>query len=292
MAGQPFGEYLLPQDRAAFGEELRRLAGEQLPGPAGRCLVRAADGRGPLELSGAVVRETEGGPACCLWALREPHWPGPRAVMSALGHAARNTVQRAHAGLERLQWRLADRPDLLELVARVLKAQEDLVRLLDQAQDLVGPLRLNPRRLDLGDVWREAWARAAAPHSSARLREQEQTADRTCEGDPAWLSRGLRDLFGHFLGTCPPPAVVELTLREGVLPTGTAIQLHLRCAGPEGPGESLGPDPLHSLRAWNGGPVGFGMAIAKKVAEAHGGQLTAGAGADNGVVLSLPRRVS
>jgi len=77
-------------------------------------------------------------------------------MVAGLAHESRNALQRSQACLERLSWKLADRPAVLDLVARAQKAQDDLSHLLEDVRQFAAPFRLACRPVDVAEVWREA----------------------------------------------------------------------------------------------------------------------------------------
>ena len=79
--------------------------------------------------------------------------------MTALAHESRNAIQRGQAYLERLSWRLQDRPEELALLGRGPRRPGRPAAALRERPRVRRPAPARtPRRCDLRAVWRRAWA--------------------------------------------------------------------------------------------------------------------------------------
>jgi DNA-binding NtrC family response regulator len=65
-------------------------------------------------------------------------------AMTGLVHESRNALQRSQAALARLARRVKDRPEALDLIALVQKAQDDLHQLYEEVREYAAPIRINP----------------------------------------------------------------------------------------------------------------------------------------------------
>src|SRR5581483_2280772 len=61
-------------------------------------------------------------------------------VVAGLAHESRNAIQRGQACVEMLRWRLQDRPDALDLLVRMQRAQSDLLRMYEDVRGYAAPL--------------------------------------------------------------------------------------------------------------------------------------------------------
>src|SRR5205807_635786 len=144
-------------------------------------LLPTSDGRRRLlEWSGQLVPRPETAPARVLLVghdVTELHEQQRLAaigqMMAGLTHESRNAIQRSQACLERLMWKLHDRPEALDLVARAQRAQNDLLRLYEDVRSYAAPVRTAPAVCDLREVWRDAWERLVSlcPGRDVRLAE-------------------------------------------------------------------------------------------------------------------------
>src|SRR5690606_7277617 len=79
-------------------------------------------------------------------------------MVTGLAHESRNALQRSQACLEMLSLEVEDRPQALELVGRIQRAQDHLHHLYEEVRSYATPIRIQRTPTDLGEVWRETWA--------------------------------------------------------------------------------------------------------------------------------------
>src|SRR5262249_51957962 len=133
------------------------------------------------------VLHTDGTPRSVLWnARRMPEYEGQPAVlavgqditgvkeaqertlqaerlaaggqmMSGPGHERGHALARSQACLEMLALQVQDRPEALDLLGRVQKAQDHLQKLYDEVRNYAAPLALQREACRLDAVWRQAW---------------------------------------------------------------------------------------------------------------------------------------
>jgi signal transduction histidine kinase len=213
-------------------------------------------------------------------------------TMAALAHEGRNALQRSHAFLERLGWKLQDQPEERDLVARAQKAQDDLTRLFRDIQDFAKPVRLDGTVCDLSEVWQSAWREVAAERTDrdARLCEMIRTDSLYCYADPFHLTQVFRNIFENSLAACPEPVLVEVECSEAECEGRPALRVAVRDNGPGLSAEQRRRifEPFYTTKAKG---TGLGMAIAKRVMEAHDGRIAVGPGGGAGaeIVITLPR---
>src|SRR5207244_7695212 len=70
-------------------------------------------------------------------------------MVAGLAHESRNALQRSKACLELLALELAGQPEVLDLVARVQKAQDHLHHLYEEVRGYAAPIKLQTQLYDL-----------------------------------------------------------------------------------------------------------------------------------------------
>jgi signal transduction histidine kinase len=214
-------------------------------------------------------------------------------VMAGLAHESRNALQRGQACLAMLGLRLRDRPEALDLLGRLQKAQDDLGRLYEGVRAYAAPIRLDPRPCDLAAVWREAWADLAHLRDgrAAGLREATGGTDPWCVADPFYLKQVFRNLLENALGAGGDPVEVVIQCRPAEVAGGPAVQVAVRDNGPGFPAGQRHRvfEPFFTTKVRG---TGLGLAISQRIVDAHGGRIALGEGPAPGaeVVLTLPRR--
>jgi signal transduction histidine kinase len=212
-------------------------------------------------------------------------------LLSGLTHESRNALQQIGACAEMLAIQLADRPAALDLVRGVEEAQAQLVRVLDDLRAFSAPLQPDCRPLDLVELWRHVWQDLTdtGRWPRAELRQTAVPIDAHCQADAKLLGRALTTLLEHALDAAPPPAMIEIACHEMTLAEQPAWMVIIGSYGRE-----LAPEEQRQLFEpffyRRSGESGLGMAIARRLAELHGGGVEAQAAAGcSRLVLRLPK---
>lgn len=213
-------------------------------------------------------------------------------MVAGLAHESRNALQRSQACLEMLALTLHDRPESLDLIARIQKAQDHLHHLYEDVRSYAAPIALERRNCDVAEVWREAWAHLEAAREGRRaiLREEIDGVEVHCQADPFRLGQVFRNVLENALAACPSPVEIVIRVERAEIFGQPGLRVVLRDNGP-----GLGPEqkrkifePFYTTKAKG---TGLGMPIAKRIVEAHGGQMVVVEDGTPGAVFSitLPR---
>ena len=213
-------------------------------------------------------------------------------MVTGLAHESRNALQRSQACLEMLAFRLEDRAQELDLVSGIQDAQDDLQRLYEEVRTYAAPLTIERRPCRLGELLREAWGQLewTLKNREARLVESGDEEAR-CLVDAPRMVQVFRNLLDNSLAACNDPVVVVVEWSKVELSGQAAIRVSLRDNGPGFPPERRRHlfEPFQTTKTQG---TGLGMAIARRIVEAHGGSILAG-DIDDGrpgaeVVITLP----
>jgi PAS domain S-box-containing protein len=307
VLGKSFVDLLIPEpDRALVAERYRRLLdGVPQRGVAGRILCR--DGSTRLMLRNARgLPDYDGSPALLLVghditelkdaqerALNSERMAAIGQMCAGLAHESRNALQRSQACLEMLALKMDNRPDALNLIARIQQAQDDLHRLYEDVREYAAPIKLAIRDCNLAEIWRQAWSHLepARKGRDAKLKEPANGLDLTCQADGFRLEQVFRNILDNSLAACSDRAEIVISGGAAQLEGREAIRIAFRDNGP-----GLNPEQrdriFDSFYTTKTHGTGLGMAIVKRIVEAHGGQAavgdTPGGGAE--ILLTLPRR--
>jgi PAS domain S-box-containing protein len=214
-------------------------------------------------------------------------------MVSGLSHEGRNALQRSQACLEMLALDVQDRPAALDLVTRVQRAQEHLHDLYEAVRVYAAPLVPKPRPCDLGEALRQAWGQLEwlRRGRAATLHTAPDAPDLHTLADPDLMVLVFRNILANALSACPDPATITVCWSE---PDGARLMLRAAVRD-NGPG--LTPEqarrifePFYTTKAHG---IGLGMALAKRIVEAHDGHITVGPDGGPGaeILVSLPRRL-
>jgi PAS domain S-box-containing protein len=213
-------------------------------------------------------------------------------MMAGLAHESGNALARSQSNLEMLAWEVEDRPEALELIQGIQKAQDHLQHLYEEVRGYAAPLRLEREAWDVGMVWRQAWEnlKLARQGKETSLREETGTVDLHCWIDQFRLEQVFRNILENALAACRGPVAITVSCAETVREGRPMLRVAVRDNGPGLSAEQRQRifDPFFTTKTKG---TGLGMAIAKRIVEAHGGQIAVGDDSVSGaeIVLLLPR---
>jgi hypothetical protein len=212
-------------------------------------------------------------------------------MVTGLAHESRNALQRSKACLEMLAMELEDRPEALDLVNRAQKAQEHLHHLYEEVRGYAAPINLHREQIDVADVWQEAWSdlELLRRAKDATLREDVGKTDTLLEADRFALGQVFRNMFENAIVACPQACDIVVRVRDADLDGWPAVAISVIDNGPGLTPEQAERifDPFYTTKTKG---TGLGMAIAKRIVEAHGGKIAVGREAAQGaeIVIRLP----
>jgi PAS domain S-box-containing protein len=218
-------------------------------------------------------------------------------MVTGLAHESGNALARSQSCLEMLAWEVEDRPEALRLIERIQKAQDHLAQLYQEVRGYAAPLKLERDEWNLSAVWRQAWDNLALLRQGrdAALSEEPSGTDLLCQVDPFRMEQVFRNILENSLAACSDPVRIVVRCGAAELDGHPAVRASVRDNGP-----GLGPeqrqrifDPFFTTKTKG---TGLGMAIVKRIVEAHGGRIAVGpppAAADTAggaeIVITLPR---
>lgn len=216
-------------------------------------------------------------------------------MIAGLAHESRNALQRTQACLEMLVPLVKDRSRALAYTAFIQEAQDDLQHLFNEVRGFAAPIVLQQQECDLREILQQAWTNLAVRRNgrSVRLREKANTQDLCVEGDPFQLERVFRNILENSFDAGPDSLKIIVSWSQAGVDGRSALQVVLRDNGQGLSREQQERifEPFYTTKTHG---TGLGMAIVKRIVEAHGGRITVGSGRNGGakVQLLFPRRKS
>lgn len=215
-----------------------------------------------------------------------------KALTADIAHELRTPLAVQRAVLEALQDGID--PLTLDSLGPIIEQNLLLTRLVDDLRTLAmaeaGELTLERVPTDVNALVERAAARfrPQAETHGIRLVMQPAAGALTLAVDGQRIDQILGNLLSNALRYTP--ASGQIVLR--VEPVGTGVEIHVQDSGPGLPPEALEQVferfyRLDRSRARHDGGAGLGLAIARRLAEAHGGQLTAANAPQGGAIFTL-----
>jgi len=213
-------------------------------------------------------------------------------MMAGLAHESGNALARSQACLEMLAMEVEDRPEALNLIGRIQKAQNHLQQLYGEVRNYAAPLKLERQRQSVRSIWRQAWANLVDQRDgrTVLLREECDGVELHCLVDAFRLEQVFRNILENALAACSDPVEILVSCSESQMGDQSALRIAVRDNGP-----GLNPEqrqrifePFFTTKTKG---TGLGMAIAQRIVEAHGGQIAVGdpLGPGAEIQLLLPR---
>jgi signal transduction histidine kinase len=212
-------------------------------------------------------------------------------MAAGLAHESRNALQQIQSSLEMLARRLRGLPEA-QYVVDIQKAEDRLLRLFEDIRGYAAPVNLDRQAHNLADIWREAWHQLNSHYTGreARLEEQIDGLNLICAVDQFSLERVFHNILLNSLAACSSPASIKIRCAETELNGQPALSVAVQDNGPGLSAEQRQRifEPFYTTKTKG---TGLGMAITKRVVEAHGGQIILGTDPRPGaeIVIILPR---
>jgi PAS domain S-box-containing protein len=223
--------------------------------------------------------------------LRSERLAGIGQMVTGIAHESRNALQRIQSCSEMLELEIEGNEEAQRLVRRIEEAQDHLLRLFDEVRGFVAPIQLEKAPCRLESVWREAWQllETSRRGRDASLVEKIKGMELDAEVDRFRMVQVFRNLLENSLAAGRDPVVIKIDCREVQLDGKPAVEISVRDNGPGLTSDARQNvfEPFFTTKTKG---TGLGMAIARRVIDAHGGKIAVGdspQGAE--FIISLPK---
>jgi signal transduction histidine kinase len=213
-------------------------------------------------------------------------------MITGIAHESRNALQRIQSCTEMLELEIENNQEAQRLVRRLQEAQDNLLRLFDEVRGYAAPIQLERESCRIDSVWREAWEslQTIRRDRNAVLVEKACDTDLTISADRFRIVQVFRNLLENSLAACSDPVVIEIECEDAQFQGQSTIKMSVRDNGP-----GLSPvarqgvfEPFFTTKTKG---TGLGMPIARRIVEAHGGQISVGNNSSGGAefIINLLR---
>lgn len=192
-----------------------------------------------------------------------------RALIGQFLHASRNLLQQQHAVVELAN---LNHPEIAGEWTELQESQEALFQLQTHLREYIEEFAWSPAKVDLTETVQAAWQEARAGlGTSLEVRSEVSTKQCLIEGVQPLLAVLFADSFRFLTGCCSSAHQLQSTIQEVDFQNRPAFQVDLVITGQW--------RPLVSLERWfvpftRLSGLDYSLAYARRIAEAHAGQLT------------------
>lgn len=201
-------------------------------------------------------------------------------TMTALAHESRNALQRIQASTEILELELGQNSAVSSDIRSISKAVKDLHGILEEVRSFAAPVHLTLTPCCLAGIWRRAWhnllstRRVPDNMTAPVLREHGLEHDTFMRIDELRMEQVFRNLFENALAACDGQAKVEVELAPLLTPagvlSGVAVTIADNGCGMNREQAERIFEPFYTTKQTG---TGLGMAIVRRIVEAHHGQI-------------------
>lgn len=213
-------------------------------------------------------------------------------MVTGLAHESRNALQRAQACLDMLSLDLERQPEQLELTDKIRRAMDDLHRHYEEVRNYAAPINLEQHPTDVVKLLRDTWRNLEPVRGSRKFELIEDSTDTNtiCKIDAHRIDQVFRNVIENSLAACSDPGRLTVSCTAVEEAEQACLRISFRDNGPGFNAETTEKvfQPFFTTKQKG---TGLGMAICKRIIEAHGGRIEIAAGAGSGaeVIILLPR---
>lgn len=198
-------------------------------------------------------------------------------MITGLAHESRNAFQRCEACLEMIDLELEGKPEGQEMVIRLRRALGHLHHLYEEVRSYAAPIKLDRQMTDLCHIWRDSWSNLELSRREKSVELVEEIDPRGIEVYVDWFAVGqvFRNVLENAIYASPPHGKISVHAERFSREGGDWVRVSFR---DHGPGMSLEVrtnvfEPFYTTKTKG---TGLGMAIAKRIVEAHDGTIYLG----------------
>lgn len=212
-------------------------------------------------------------------------------MVAGVAHESRNSLQQIQACSQLLEWQLNGDGETRQLVSDIRHAHDRLHRLFDDLRGYAAPLRLDRRPADVAEIIRAAWRSVAALVQQApdALMETRATDSTECPVDALKLEQVFRNVLENSIAASNGKVHVRITYGDAEIDGRSALRVVVRDQGPGLTEEQRSRifEPFYSTKTEG---TGLGMALAKRIIDAHGGRIEVGDASPGAeIIVTVPR---
>lgn len=213
-------------------------------------------------------------------------------AMARLAHEGRNSLQRIQTAVETAQVVGGFGSVVGDQLAAIERASDGLNALLEELRNFAAPLSLERLPTKLAKIWRDAWQATSSLREGreANLQEDLPEEEVVSAVDRFRLGQVFRNLFENAVAAADGPLSVQIAVARLPRSKGDVWRIQIRDNGTGLTAEQRRRvfEPFYTTKTRG---TGLGMAIARRIVDAHGGRIDVGPAAEHRgaeFVIELP----
>ncbi len=196
-------------------------------------------------------------------------------MVTGLAHESRNALQRARGCLDLLELDLEGHPDQLNLISRIRRALGDLQRNYEEVRQYAAPITLERNNVDLADIIQSTYDDLCAEFESNRTTLSiRREGYRFVRVDTHRMGQLFRNILENAIAASSEPTQIEVKLQTCVVDGVPMLECVISDHGEGMSQETLTRvfEPFYTTKQSG---TGLGMAICKRIIDAHDGTIKA-----------------
>jgi signal transduction histidine kinase len=190
-----------------------------------------------------------------------------------------------------LELEIEGNEEAMRLVRRIEEAQDHLLRLFEEVRGFVAPIQLERAPCRVESIWREAWQllETARRGRDVSLVENTNGIDLDVDVDRFRMVQVFRNLLENSLAAGGDPVVIQVCCRDVQLDGNPWVEISVRDNGPGLTSDARQNvfEPFFTTKTKG---TGLGMAIARRIIDAHGGRIALGESSEGAeFIINLPK---
>ena len=209
-------------------------------------------------------------------------------MVTGLAHESRNALQRARSCLDLLELDLKGQLEQLDLTQRIREALSDLQRNYEEVRNYAAPIVLQRKPVDCSELSKRAFKdlQEEFPSSEHRLVIHGPSTLAFIEADEYRVLQLFRNVLENAMAASNDDGVIEARFQKKLVDDKDYQEIDITDWG-EGMDEATLSQLFDPFFTTKQSGTGLGMAICKRIVDAHGGQISANSQKGKGTTIQL-----
>ncbi len=206
-------------------------------------------------------------------------------MVSGLSHESGNALHRAQSCLDLLELDLVDRSELLDLTERIRMALRDMHDNYEEVKEYAAPIVLSRSLVNVSALCQTAFDELHEVHA-AKLHLRSIHTGESVSADPQQMTTVFREVLENAIHAAPARSVIDFACQNSMTQAGDAIEITIRDHG-TGLSDETAIRMFKPFFTTKQRGTGLGLAVCRRIVEAHGGTIKARNHPDGGTIVQI-----